>query len=314
VGVERPATDRIALASEPTRADRPDRILWAIAIYVAAFMIFPLNDALAKRLAVRYPIAEIGAIRNGVHFLIVCGVACFWQRAGTLRTARPGLHLLRGAIMAGTTLCLFGALRTVSLANVTTLLFVAPLLVVALSGPVLGERIRLVQWLAVGAGFVGVALVFRPAIEEFDWGMPLALGAAVCGALHQLVSRELSRTDRPLVGLFYVTLVGTGVLGTLALLDWRTPSIEDCAVMAAMGLIAAAGYFAVFKAIELASPARLAPFYYLQIITAVALGYGMFGDIPDAWTVLGLAVIVGAGLICLGLERARRRSPVARTR
>jgi drug/metabolite transporter (DMT)-like permease len=84
---------------------------------------------------------------------------------------------------------------------------------VALSGPVLGERIRLVQWLGVGAGFVGVALVFRPAIEEFDWGMPLALGAAVCGALHQLVSRELSRTDGPLVGLFYVTLVGTLFLG-----------------------------------------------------------------------------------------------------
>ncbi len=214
--------------------------------------------------------------------------------------------------MAGTTLCLFGALRTVSLANVTTLLFVAPLLVVALSGPVLGERIRNAQWLAVGGGFVGVALVFRPAIDEFDWGMPLALGAAVCGALHQLVSRELSRTDGPLVGLFYVTLVGTAALGTLALFDWRTPSIEDWAVMAAMGLIAAAGYFAVFKAIELASPARLAPFYYLQIITAVALGYGMFGDIPDAWTVLGLTVIVGAGLVCLGLERVRRRAPVAR--
>ena len=275
-------------------------------------MIFPVNDALAKWLALRYPIAEIGAIRNGLHFLIVCGAACFWQRAGTLRTLRPGLHLLRGAIMTGTTLCLFGALRTVSLANVTTLLFVAPLLVVALSGPVLGERIRNAQWLAVGGGFVGVALVFRPAIDEFDWGMPLALGAAVCGALHQLVSRELSRTDGPLVGLFYVTLVGTAVLGTLALFDWRTPSIEDWAVMAAMGLIAAAGYFAVFKAIELASPARLAPFYYLQIITAVALGYGMFGDIPDAWTMLGLTVIVGAGLVCLGLERARRRAPVAR--
>lgn len=313
MGVERTQTEPTAPAAAPTHSYRPDRIFLAIGIYVAAFMIFPVNDALAKWLALRYPIAEIGAIRNGLHFLIVCGAACFW-RSGTLRTLRPGMHLLRGAIMTGTTLCLFGALRTVSLANVTTLLFVAPLLVVALSGPVLGERIRNAQWLAVGGGFVGVALVFRPAIDEFDWGMPLALGAAVCGALHQLVSRELSRTDGPLVGLFYVTLVGTAALGTLALFDWRPPSIEDWAVMAAMGLIAAAGYFAVFKAIELASPARLAPFYYLQIITAIALGYGMFGDIPDVWTVLGLTVIVGAGLVCLGLERVRRRAPVARAR
>ncbi len=288
---------------------QPDRILRAIAIYAAAFMIFPVSDALAKQLALRYPIAEIGAIRNGVHFLTVCGVACFWRRAGTLRTLRPGLHLLRGAIMAGTTLCLFAALRTVSLANVTTLLFVAPLFVVALSGPLLGERIRPGQWLAVGAGFVGVALVFRPALDAFDWGMPLALAAAVCSAFSQIVSRKLSQTDGPLVGLFYVTLVGTAALGTLALFDWRAPSIEDSAVMVVMGLIATAGYFAVFKAIELASPARLAPFYYLQIITAVALGYGMFGDVPDEWTVLGLTVIVGAGLICLGLERVRRRAP-----
>ena len=169
--------------------------------YAAAFMIFPVSDALAKQLALRYPIAEIGAIRNGVHFLTVCGVACFWRRAGTLRTLRPGLHLLRGAIMAGTTLCLFAALRTVSLANVTTLLFVAPLFVVALSGPLLGERIRPGQWLAVGAGFVGVALVFRPALDAFDWGMPLAL-AARSAARSPRSCRESCRKPTGLLSAF----------------------------------------------------------------------------------------------------------------
>jgi drug/metabolite transporter (DMT)-like permease len=196
----------------------------------------------------------------------------------------------------------------------TTLLFVSPLFVVALSGPLLGERIRYGQWLAVGAGFAGVALVFRPEVHEFDWGMPLALIAAVCSALSQLVSRKLSHTDRPLVGLFYVTLVGTAVLGTLAVFDWRRPLLEDLALMVVMGLIAAAGHFAVFKAIELASPARLAPFYYLQIITAVALGYWAFGDIPDAPTLLGLTVIVAAGLVCLGMERVRRGARITPTR
>jgi drug/metabolite transporter (DMT)-like permease len=276
-------------------------------------MLLPVSDALAKRLVVRYPIAEIGAIRNGMIFVIVCAVALFWSGAGSLRTARMGLHLLRGAIMVGTTLCLFGALRTVSLANATTLLFVAPLFVVALSGPLLGERIRFGQWLAVGAGFVGVAFVFRPAVEEFDWGMPLALIAAVCGGLYQIVSRKLSHTDRPLVGVFYVTLVGTAVLGSLAAFDWRAPAIEDWGLLAVMGLIASAAYFAIFKAIELASPARLAPFYYLQIITAVALGYAMFGDLPDGWTMLGLAVIVGAGLMCFGMERARGQPRISPT-
>jgi drug/metabolite transporter (DMT)-like permease len=282
----------------------PNRIVWAIVIYAASFMIFPISDALAKRLATRYPIAEIGAIRNGVHFLVVCGAIFFWHGTDVLRTTRPGSHLLRGALMAFTTLCVFGALRTVSLATVTTLLFVSPLFVVALAGPLLGEKVRLGPWLAVVAGLAGVALIFRPAVHEFDWGMPLAIGAAGCSALSQIVSRKLSYTDRPLAGLFYVSLVGTGVLGAIAIFEWRAPLIEDWAMLIAMGLIATIGYFGVFKAIELTSPNRLAPFYYLQIISATWLSYWVFDEIPDLWAMLGMAVIVAAGLACLGLEQA----------
>ena len=87
--------------------------------------------------------------------------------------------------------------------------------------------------------------------------------------------------------------------------EWRPPQSEDLALMIAMGLIAAVGYFGVFKAIELASPHRLAPFYYLQIVTAVALGYLVFDEIPNVAAILGMAVIIGAGLVCLALERSR---------
>jgi len=111
-----------------------------------------------------------------------------------------------------------------------------------------------------------------------------------------------------------VSLAGTVLLGGVSIFEWRAPQTEDLALMIAMGLIAAVGYFGVFKAIELASPHRLAPFYYLQIITAVTLGYWVFGDIPDGWVVLGMAVIIGAGLICLALERSRgERGPVPPT-
>ena len=272
-----------------------------------SFAIFPVSDALAKRLATRYPVAEIGAIRNAVHLVVVCGAAFFWYGTRSLRTSRPGRQALRGAVAAAATLCMFAALRTVSLANVVTLLFASPLFVVALSGPMLGEKIRYGQWLAVCAGLAGVALVARPTLDGVGWGVPLAIAAAACSALNQVMSRELSQTDRPLVGLFYVSLAGTVLLGGVSIFEWRAPRSEDFVLMIAMGLIAAVGYFGVFKAIELASPHRLAPFYYLQIVPAVALGWWVFDEIPDGWTMLGMAVIIGAGLVCLALERSRGR-------
>ena len=268
-------------------------------------MIFPVSDALAKRLAMRYPVAEIGAIRNLVHLMTVCAAVFFFYGARVLRTSRPGLHILRGVVMAGVTACVFAALRTVSLADVVTLFFIAPLFVVALSGPMLGEEIRYGQWLAVCAGLAGVAFVYRPTLGGSGWGMPLAIVAAAFSALNQIISRRLAETDKPLVGLFYLSLTGTVILGTISIFEWRTPRSEDFALMIAMGLVAAAGYFGVFKAIELASPHRLAPFYYLQIITAVGLGYWIFDEIPDAWAMLGMVVIIAAGLVCLALERSR---------
>lgn len=288
----------------PRRPLAKHRVVWAIALYSASFMIFTVSDALAKHLATRYPIAEIGAIRNAVHLLIVCCAAFLWYGARTLQTSRLGWHVLRGVVAAGATLCMFAALRTVALANVITLLFVAPLFVVGLAGPMLGERIRLGQWLAVVVGLVGVAFVARPTLDGSGWGVVLGIGAAACSATGQLVSRKLSHTDKPLVGLFYLSLVGTVVLGAVSIFEWRTPRGEDFALMIAMGVIAAGCHFGVFKAIELASPHRLAPFYYLQIVSAVGLGFWLFGEIPDAWAMLGMAGIIGAGLVCLALERS----------
>ena len=295
------------LAQLPTSRSTQNKALIAILGYTAAFMIFPVSDALAKRLASRYPIAEIAAVRFGVHFLIVCGTVFFWHGKTVLRTSRSGLHLVRGALMVGSTLAIFAALRTAALADVTIILFSTPLMVVALSRPLLGERIAVGQWLAVGAGLAGVLLIVQPAALGGGSGLMFAIVAAACGALYQLVSRRLSHTERPLVGLFYVTFVGTTALGALALPQWRMPAGEDWSAMLAMGVIAAAAYFAIFKAIEIVSPARLAPYFYAQILTASALGYYMFGDVPDAWAVLGMLLISGAGLVCVGLERRRER-------
>ena len=244
-------------------------------------------------------------MRNAVHLVIVCAAAFFWYGARTLRTSRPAWHALRGAVAAAATLCMFAALRTVPLANVVTLLFITPLFLVALSGPVLGEKIRRGQWIAVCAGLAGVVFVARPTLDGFGWGVPLAIAAAAFSAVNQVMSRKLAQHDKPLVGLFYISMAGTVLLGAVSALEWRAPRGEDLLLMIAMGLVAAVGYFGVFKAIELAPPHRLAPFYYLQIITAVSLGYWVFDEVPDAWAMFGMAVIIAAGLVCFALERSR---------
>jgi drug/metabolite transporter (DMT)-like permease len=275
------------------------RVGWAIAMYASSFMLLTVSDALAKRLAVRYPVTEIAAVRFGLHFCFVCATVAACRGVGALHTKRLPLHVLRGALMACSTLCVFGALRSTPLATVTIILFVTPLFVVALQSPVLGEVVPRMQWIAVLVGLGGAVVVLRPAMGEPSPGMLLATVAALCGASYQLASRRLARTERPLVGLFYVTLVGTISVGALAIPEWRVPGTDDWPYMIAMGLIAAAAYFGIFKSIEFASPARLAPFFYLQIITAIALSYAVFDEVPDAGALLGMCAIVASGLVCM---------------
>ena len=287
---------------------QPDRIGRAIALYAVSFMIFPVSDALAKRLALRYPIAEIGAIRNGVHLVTVCGVACFWRRAGRferaaglapaaraddggydavpLRGIAYGLPCERGDAFVRRAVVRRGTFR-----------------------PAAGRGIRFGQWLAVGAGFVGVALVFRPASRRVRMGH--ALGDRRCG-LQRAESSRIAQAvaNRRASGRPFLCDARSAPQRweRVSIFEWRSAPAEDFAVTIVMGLIATAGYFGVFRAIELASPARLAPFYYLQIITAVAPGTAIRRD-TRRWARLGMTVIVGAGLICLGLERVRRRAP-----
>ncbi len=225
------------------------------------------------------------------------------------RTRRLRLQLIRSALLLAATFCFFGGLRYLPLAEASAIAFLAPVFVVVLSGPILGERAPRARWASAIAGFLGVLIVLRPGSAVFHPAALLMIGMALANALYALFTRKLADED-PHTSLFYSALVGT-VGMTIALpfgIGEGWPPLRDAAVFLLLGLLAGLGHWCVIRAFSRAPAALLTPFSYLQMIWAIAYGYLLFGQLPDLTSGLGMAVIVGSGLALAWIER-RRRSP-----
>jgi drug/metabolite transporter (DMT)-like permease len=231
--------------------------------------------------------------------------------SAVMRTGRPGLQLVRSMLLLGSTFFFFLAVKFIPLASATAIGFVGPLLVTALSVPLLGETVGPRRWAAVAVGFVGVLVIIRPGPGMFSgtahWAIALPLLVAVCFALYQISTRILSRTDSWTTTLFYSASVGAVVMSTLVPFHWRTPDLEGWAWMAVLGAIGGFGHSMMIKAFTAAPASSLAPFTYLQIIWSTAVGFLAFGDFPDGWTLLGAAIVAASGLYVLSRERRLRR-------
>lgn len=218
-----------------------------------------------------------------------------------LRTRRPGLQIARGLLLAAATLCMITAISVIPLADAYAITFTAPLLVTALSMPLLGERVGWRRLSAVGVGFAGVLIVIRPGFREIDPAMLLPLITALCFAIYQVLTRRVGGypDETALAMLFYVAVVGTAVMSAIAPFVWRPVHAPDWGWMVATGALGTIGHLLLIRALWLAPASLLQPFIYSQIIWALILGYLIFGDLPDLWMLLGGAVIIGSGLFVL---------------
>lgn len=185
------------------------------------------------------------------------------------------------------------------------MIFLAPLVVVVLSVLWLKEAVSRGVWLAVGGGLLGVLLIVRPGGELFTPASLLPLAAAFCFGLYQLLTRRLSATDAPATSNFLTALVGSLGTGLLLPWTWQAPAPMDVLLMAALGGLAMTGHMLLTHAYRFASAASLAPFTYGQILIAALIGVVVFGHLPDAWAVLGMAVIILSGA---ALAWSQRRS------
>jgi drug/metabolite transporter (DMT)-like permease len=187
--------------------------------------------------------------------------------------------------------------------------FSTPFFVAALSGPILGEWVRWRRWTAIIVGFIGVLVVTRPGPGSFQPAALLSLTGAVCYAVYALITRILARTDSNETTLFYSNIVGAAVLLPVVPFFWTTPTEAlVIALMFAAGALGSFGHYLLIAAHRLAPAAVLSPFIYTEIVLVIVLGYLVFGDLPNRWTITGAAIVVASGLYILNRERQVRRN------
>ena len=238
--------------------------------------------------------------------LLIAPLAVASSPREMLRPRHLPLQVARGfGILIGTFL-FFSAIKTMPITDALALLFIAPLIVTALSPLVLGEAVGVRRWSAVLVGFIGALVVLRPGLTVLQPGALLALGAGASFAGYVLLTRRLSHAAPPLVTLAITSLVGLVVTSAMLPAVWVTPSGAQLAAMAAMGAIGAAGHYLMIRAYEQAPAALLAPFGYGEVVTATLIGYIWFGDFPDGPTWLGIAILVASGVYISLRERVRR--------
>ncbi len=285
------------------------RPLLGIGLMCVAGAVLPVMNGFGKLLAQDYPPEQVIWARLTSH--LVCVLVLFLPRQGVslFRTRRPGLQLTLSLTMLISTTLFFFALPFVGLAKASVINFVSPFLVMLIALPLLGERLELRRFLAVLVGFVGVIVVIRPGGDVFDWASVVIFASAVFYALYQVVARMVAGHDRPETSILYNVLAGAIVMSCFMPWSFVMPRTWlDAGLMASMGVIGAFGHYCVARAMRYADAGVISPFNYVQLIGAVGVGYALFADLPDAWTWVGAAVIIAAGVFIAWNESRRRRA------
>jgi len=277
----------------------------ALPLFVLAGLCLSSLDATGKYLVHEHALLLVVWARYAGQMLVVTPFAWHRNRGGFWRARHPGIQLLRSTCLLCATLCFFGGLRYLPLAEGSSIMYLAPMLVVILSRPLLGEQPTRARWIATIAGFAGILILARPGSSIFHPSALLLALAALFNALFFVLTRRLADEDAHTT-LFYSALVGTIAL-SLAL-PWANAgpfTWRDIALFVLLGVFAGAGHWLVISAYRLAPASLLTPFTYLQIMWATLYGWAIFDQLPDRWSALGMAVVVLSGAL-LALKERRR--------
>ena len=314
------------MASRAFRPANDPRL--GIAFICLGMMVITVNDSIVKVLSDRYPLHEIVFVRATVALLFSLAVLQFEGGLRALRTRRPAAHIARGLCMVVANLAFFGALAAIPLADATALFFVAPLLITLLSIPFLGEKVGVKRFSAVAVGFVGVLVMLRPGTGELEHApdrltLLLPMVAALAYAAMQILTRRL-RASAPAsamaiyiqgtfiaVSLGFFVVAGDGRFaetmesktGLFLFRAWIWPPPEHWLLFVLLGGLSAFIAYALTQAYRLADAATLAPFEYVALPSAIALGWLVFDHLPDFWVLLGCALIAGSGIYVYLRER-----------
>jgi len=292
-----------AARKAPARADRPFK---GIALILASTVFLGASDVTAKYLSASLPSIEIAWIRFLVFALIMSPAMLPGSPLFALQTERRGLHLLRGAALLGSSLFFISGLRYLPIAEASATGFVAPLFVTALSIVFLGEKVGLRRWIATALGLLGVIIILRPGTSAFHPAAFFPLVSALAWACTLIMTRMMSGSERAITTMTYSSIAGVCILSALVPFVWVAPTWHDILFGIFIGVASTAGQWIVVLAFRYADASVLAPFSYTQLLWVSILGFLVFGEVPDIWTITGAAFIVASGLYTAHRERVRR--------
>ena len=272
--------------------------------------LLAMMETTAKYLTQFYPAPLMVWSRYTVHAVLL--LVLLAPRLGTqlVKTQQFGAQVIRGSLLMCATLCNFGALTYLPMAEVKAISFVAPMLVTLMAAWLLAEAVNRARWIAVAAGFFGVLFIVRPGSGMLQWPAILALGSALCYAMYQIMTRKFSDSENPMTTLFYSALVGATLLSLALPLFWSLPQLHHIPLFIFLGMAGATAHYMLIKAMELENASFLSPLGYVQLVWVTIFGFLVFGDFPDLGSFVGMTIIVSSGLyVALGHRFKAHEAP-----
>jgi len=285
----------------------------AMVLALGTFMGFAALDTTAKYLVTTgYAAVFVVWCRFFSHAVISFVIFQGWRRADMYRMKNVPLQVVRGMLLPATTLFNFLALRDLQLALTVSIFLSTPMLVTALAGPMLGEWAGRRRWAAIMVGFIGVLIVVRPGTDMFSFSIIWSILAVITHSLYSILTRKLVQHESQSSLIFYSCIFATVLMAPPAMIYGQLPqSILDVALLVGLGFFGIGGHAMLVRASSLASASKVAPFIYSQLLWMTLLGFIVFGDIPDLWTLVGASIICMSGIYIMNRERQLGRKPSA---
>jgi drug/metabolite transporter (DMT)-like permease len=302
------------LAAQKARDTESGRILAGIGLVLVAVACFATLDTATKASTAGVPILMGVWFRYAFQAVATTAVLLPLHGTALLRTRHPRYQLLRGALLLVSSTLAFLSLRYMPLAEFTSIVLIAPLVITLLAATTLKEYVSPLRWVLVAGGFIGTLVILRPGGEAFSWAILLPIGLVLTNAWFQVLTSKLAQTENPLTMHFYTGWVGALIASLAVPFVWtELESWYWWALLCLMGFMGTVGHFILILAYQRAPASTLTPYLYAQIAFAMLGGWLIFSQLPDRYSLIGMAMIAVCGAAGAWLTVRERRVPIEPT-
>jgi drug/metabolite transporter (DMT)-like permease len=272
-----------------------------VLLMILTMLIFAFQDGISRHLASEYNVIMIVMIRYWFFSAFVLSISA--RHKGSIRkiaaTKQPILQISRGLLLAAEVCVMVLAFTYLGLIESLAIFAANPLIVAALSGPILGEHVGPRRWIAIGIGFVGIMVILQPGMSVFSPYALIAVVSAIMFAVYSLLTRYASRQDSAATSFFWTGIAGAVAMTVTGVWFWEPMTGSDWIWMGILCLTGASGHYCLIKVYEIAEASAVQPFAYLQLVFASFIGIYVFGEVIETRTLIGAIIVVGAGIFTL---------------